>query len=137
MDMSTTVMQTYFTTSYANTPLLFRDLTPSTPAALFAVWIIIFFISVLYRGLAFLKTYLEATYWSPQTTTTSDDSSSNSGDFILKQQKPRYVQPFSLQRDGGRALLAFVTATVGYALMLVVMSFVVVSAFLFIFFGTV
>lgn len=78
----------------------------------------VFLVAIFYRSLGCLRNYLEATHWSPQ----------HRGEDSLMERKGRlkYVQPFSIARDGGRALLAFVTAVLGYALMLVVMSFIVV-----------
>lgn len=100
-----------FTTSYAGIPILFQAIQPTTGAHLFGVWIAIFFIAILYRSLGYLRNHLEATRWSPR-----HEFLGQKGTF----------QPFSIVRDGERALLAFATAILGYILMLVVMSFVVV-----------
>lgn len=104
-----------FTTSYAGVPILFQTLQPTTGAHLFGVWIAIFFIAILYRSLGCLRNHLEATRWSPR----------HPGEHEFLGRKGIF-QPFSIVRDGERALLAFVTAILGYILMLVVMSFVVV-----------
>lgn len=109
-------MPMVFTTSFSGVPILFQTLQPTTGGQLFAVWIAIFATAIFYRSLGCLKNRLEATLWSPRCHYEGG----------LLEQKGRYIQPFSIMRDGGRALLAFVTATLGYALMLVVMSFIVV-----------
>ncbi|RPB16655.1 hypothetical protein P167DRAFT_532204 [Morchella conica CCBAS932] len=111
--MSMSMSMTTFTTTFPTTPLLFPHLLPTTPASLFGIWLLIFSTAILYRGLTFLKARLEATVWA----------ASN------KEHGYTYAQPFSITRDGGRGALELLTAVVGYGLMLVVMSFVVVYFF--------
>lgn len=115
IDSSSASTPMVFTTSYAGFPVLFQTFQPTTKTHLFGFWITIFSIAIFYRSLGCLRNHLEATYWSPRYL----------GEHDLLGQKGRF-QPFSIMRDGGRALLVFVTAILGYTLMLVVMSFVVV-----------
>lgn len=118
IDSSSTSTPMVFTTSYAGFPVLFQTFQPTTTTHLLGIWMAIFSVAIFYRSLGCLRNHLEATYWSPQYL----------GEHDLLGQKGRLqnVQPFSIMRDGGRALLVFVTAILGYTLMLVVMSFVVV-----------
>lgn len=115
---NSTSMAMVFTTSYSGVPVLFRVLQPKTNAQVFGVWSAIFLAAIFYRSLGCLKNHLEATHWSPRF--------HYEGDLLEQKGRSQYIQPFSAVRDGGRALLAFVTATLGYGLMLVVMSFIVV-----------
>lgn len=115
---NSTSMAMVFTTSYSGIPVLFRALQPKTTAQVFGVWVAIFLTAIFYRSLGCLRNHLETTHWSPQFR--------YEGDLLGQKGRSQYIQPFSIVRDGGRALLTFVTATLGYALMLVVMSFIVV-----------
>ncbi|KAH0613526.1 uncharacterized protein H6S33_005412 [Morchella sextelata] len=113
MSSMSSMSMTTFTTTFPTAPLLFPHLLPTTPASLFGIWLLIFSTAILYRGLTFLKTRLEATVWAAS----------------RKEHGYTYAQPFSITRDGGRGALELLTAVVGYGLMLVVMSFVVVYFF--------
>ena len=132
-------MAMFFTTSY-RTPVLFGGLAPANTGAAVGLGLAIFLLAVAYRGLVCLRAHLEATHWAhPRRDRAAfrlfddgggSDSSSGKeklhGDGSGSGGGAALAQPFSLGRDAGRMAMAFVTATVGYALMLIVMSFVVV-----------
>ncbi|KAI5804322.1 Ctr copper transporter family-domain-containing protein [Geopyxis carbonaria] len=110
-----------FVISPLNTPLLFKKIIPTTNGAAFGLWFGIFTVAVLFRGLLFTRFYLETVHWSPALRGGFDELGLKFQRRTLK----GLSQEFSISRDLGRMGIALVTATVGYILMLVVMSFVV------------
>ena len=120
-------MAMFFTTSF-HTPVLFSGLEPNSTAAAVGLGLAIFLLAVTHRGLVWLRAHLETTRWAHPGGSGST-SGSISGKEVLHDDgrgAALLVQPFSMRRDAGRMAMAFVTAIVGYALMLIVMSFVVV-----------
>ena len=120
-------MAMFFTTSF-RTPVLFGGLVPNSTAAAVGLGLAIFLLAVVHRGLVWLRAHLEATRWTHPGGSGSNGGGSSSKEVLHGDGRgaARLVQPFSLRRDAGRMAMAFVTAAVGYALMLIVMSFVVV-----------
>ena len=118
-------MPMFFTTSYGN-PVLFSTVAPTTPVAIFGVWVAIFTLALIYRGLVCARAYVEAVYWSPSASGSS--AASLFEDEVGKGLRGRgrgVVQGFEWKRDLGRGAMGAVTSVLGYGLMLVVMSFVV------------
>ncbi|KAF8545046.1 Ctr copper transporter family-domain-containing protein [Trichophaea hybrida] len=95
-----------FQSEYAGTPILFNALQPRNTGEFVAAVIVIFFLAVLFRCLILLRTFLEARCWG-------SSKADQDG-----------AQEFKFWRDAGRAVLTAVTATVGYAVMLITMTFV-------------
>jgi hypothetical protein len=132
-------MSMTFANSPYSVPVLFSSLQPSTSGQAFGIWVAIFFAAIFYRGLVFFRTYVEAKYWSPPANANvspifgivdgdnGEEGSVEGGKGLGYRRNVVIAQPFSLQRDFGRCVLVFVTAMFAYALMLVAMSFVVVS----------
>ncbi|KAI5858835.1 Ctr copper transporter family-domain-containing protein [Tricharina praecox] len=115
-----------FTTKYT-TPLLFSRLVPTTPSQAVGFGITIFVLAFTYRALVFLRAYLEAVYWSPKPAspapTFGDDVG---GEKSLRQRG--VAQDFDWMRETGRMLLTALTSMIGYVIMLIVMSLVVVNS---------
>jgi len=96
-----------FQSGYAGTPILLTSLEPRNNGEFVAAVVVVFLLAMLFRCIVLLRTHLEARYWGCS--------------------KDEGAQEFSFLRDAGRALLTAITATVGYAVMLITMTFVVVS----------
>ncbi|KAK6458286.1 copper transport protein [Scheffersomyces xylosifermentans] len=63
MDMDMAPMHMYFTTQFKNYPVLFKSLSASTKAQAFGIFLLLFFIAFLNRGLEFVRNYLEQVVW--------------------------------------------------------------------------
>jgi hypothetical protein len=101
-----------FQVPYADTPILFDSVVPSNTGEFIGALIVIFFFAVLLRGLMILRVWLEMRYLSPLNKEAGEDG------------KPK----FNLTTALIRAALTAVTVTLGYAVMLVTMTFVVVTS---------
>lgn len=85
----------------------------------------IFFLALLLRTLLWVRAIFEskwASYWYETFSRHGSDIAGKG-----KQSVSRSVRPFRMQVEVPRMLLVFVTAALGYALMLITMTFVVVS----------
>ncbi|CCE81688.1 Piso0_002351 [Millerozyma farinosa CBS 7064] len=60
-------MHVYLTTNYKDYPVLFRGLHASNGGEAFGIFLLLFFIGVLVRGIEFLRTYLEQVVWKNPT----------------------------------------------------------------------
>ena len=108
MDGQTEASGGVFKIPFKDVPILFEGVEPRSTSEFWGAVIIIFLLSVVLRGLVILRSYLEESYWGP--------AKGKSG-----------VQEFGLMRDLGRAGLTFITALLGYAVMLITMTYVAVS----------
>lgn len=60
-------MHVYLTTNYKDYPVLFRGLHASNGGEAFGIFLLLFFVGVLVRGIEFLRTYLEQVVWKNPT----------------------------------------------------------------------
>jgi len=121
-------MSMVFATNY-KTPVLWPSLAPSSTAQAFGLGVGIFLLAFGYRCLLFLRVYLEDAYWSPKAHAEFPSLSGSLHSSSEKSMRQRGIaQEFKLSRDVGRMLAAGVTSVVGYTLMLIVMTMVVVSS---------
>ena len=100
-----------FQVPYAGTPILFDSVVPRNTGEFVGALIVVFSLAALLRGLMILRVWLEMRYLSPRNKEAGDDGK----------------QKFNLTKALIRAALTAVTVTLGYAVMLVTMTFVVVS----------
>jgi len=56
-------MHMYFTTQFKNYPVLFKLLSATTKAQAFGIFLLLFFVAFLNRGLEFARNYLEQVVW--------------------------------------------------------------------------
>lgn len=56
-------MHMYFTTQYKNYPVLFKELAASNGGQAFGIFVFLFIIAFLVRGIEFAKNYLEQVVW--------------------------------------------------------------------------
>ena len=125
MNMNMGPMTMYFTTNY-KTSLLFYKLKPNSAGAAVGLWLLIFVIAMIYRSSPIMRAYLEYKYWTPKTKSNTG-SISELSDYRDPRNPFTNIQEISITRDIGRFLFRAVEATIGYGLMLVVMTFVLVS----------
>ncbi|KAI5857141.1 Ctr copper transporter family-domain-containing protein [Tricharina praecox] len=102
-----------FQVSYAKMPILFDSVVPRNTGEFIGALVVIFLFSGLLRSLMLLRVWLEQHYWSPSATYNKEAAGQDGR------------QTFNLPRELARAGLTAVTATLGYAVMLVTMTFVV------------
>ncbi|ODV86663.1 hypothetical protein CANARDRAFT_27087 [[Candida] arabinofermentans NRRL YB-2248] len=145
-DMSDMSMNYYLTKNYDNYPVLFKQLTASSAAGAFGIFVFIFFLAFALRGLFFLSAYLEQKVFhnytnsvliqeidncacGPSESDEKEGGSKSSSTFgnsnvaiVLK--KTMFPGLSELGKDAVRLVIAFVAAMFGYALMLATMSFV-------------
>ncbi|CCE82619.1 Piso0_002351 [Millerozyma farinosa CBS 7064] len=60
-------MHLYLTTNYKDYPVLFQGLHASNGGEAFGIFLLLFFVGVLVRGIEFLRTYLEQVVWKNPT----------------------------------------------------------------------
>ena len=65
MDMPM-LMHMWFTTDYKNYPVLFKTLSATNKAQQFGIWLLLFAVCMLSKGLEFLRIYLEVKVWAPE-----------------------------------------------------------------------
>ncbi|CAM9013358.1 unnamed protein product [Wickerhamomyces anomalus] len=147
-------MNTFLTTKYSGYPVVFKNLSAASGGAAFGIFCVLFFTAFAFRGLGFLSAYLEQTVFrDPKKFDLSENEtdhhthhdekdvineSTRSTDMESVLVKKRdaeknrsviakffAVTPSSLYRDFIRVILAFVSAMLGYALMLAAMSFII------------
>lgn len=129
-------MQPYFHTSGGDN-LLFKSWTPSSPGAIAAASVAIFFLAALERLVNGLRGRLEG-YWasnalhrSVEQIAQEDNSSCNKlgrppsshGSAPIPTPRKRTVPPFILAHDLPRGIIFMFQATITYALMLTAMTF--------------
>lgn len=146
MDMSDSMsMHMYFTKAYKDYPVLFSSLTASNGGQAFGIFVLIFFVAFLTKGLEFLKNYLEQRVWNnpnylvPKQTTIvenceCDDVDKAASTDITEGSTPtgtprNLTFANSLVRDVIRLGLCFVVELFGYAMMLVAMTYSLVYFF--------
>lgn len=147
MDMDSSMsMHMYFTKAYADYPVLFSSLKAKNGGQAFGIFVLLFFLSFLTKGLEFLKNYLEQNVWNnpnyliPKQTTIiencecDDDSEKLESPTPIEDThatgRPRNLSLASvLVRDIIRLILCFLPELLGYALMLATMSFTLVYFF--------
>lgn len=66
-DMTMTGMNMYLTTDFMNYPVIFKGLQANTKAKAFGIFMLLFFIAFLLRGIEFLRLYLEQKVWKNPT----------------------------------------------------------------------
>lgn len=136
-------MNMYLTSKFADYPVLFSGLSASNGGQAFGIFVLVFFICFLSKGLEFLKNYLEVRVWNnpnyQQETTIieqceCDEKDLDDGD-IEQQEVQKTIKGSKLPlvkaliRDFIRLLLCFLPELLSWAMMLVAMSFVLVYFF--------
>jgi hypothetical protein len=132
-----------FQSSYDGVPILIDGAVARSSGEFAGAIFAIFFLTILFRGLLYLRSYLEKTRWTPaparvMTRLQEDDSDVElrniDGEEPLKEHQIRpshrrrlRAQPWNWERECGRFALTVVTSALGYAVMLITMTFVVVS----------
>lgn len=151
MDMSHSMdmggsMNMYLTSVYKDYPVLFSTLKASNGGQAFGIFVLVFFVSFLTKGLEFLKNYLEQKVWNnpnyviPQQTTIiencecDDDFDKSDAENAIESKTPtgthtRLSLANVLVRDVIRLCLIFVVELFSYAMMLVAMTFSLVYFF--------
>ncbi|VEU19434.1 DEKNAAC100506 [Brettanomyces naardenensis] len=151
MDMSS--MNEYLTTKYNGYPVLFKTLKASSGGVAFGIFVLIFFTCFAFRGFSFLGAYLEQRVFHNYSNSVivekddcacdpasdSDQKYPGASDSTLPEHVHKSFGTIlrellfpgmnELGKDIIRLLLAFVVAMLGYALMLVAMSFVLLYFF--------
>lgn len=128
----TAMMNMYLTTAYANYPVLFKRLSARDAAQLAGICVLVFVAAFLLKAFEFVKNYLEHKVWLTQSyqvsqTTIIQDCECDEpkkGDVseaTLVQSLPSAV--VAAGRNAVRLVLCFVSETLGYAMMLVAMTF--------------
>lgn len=59
------LMHMWFTGDYKGYPVLFKTLTATNKAQQFGIWLLLFSVCMLSKGLEFLRIYLEVKVWAP------------------------------------------------------------------------
>ena len=110
-------MQMVFTTSYKGDPVLFDRWAPRTLGAFIGALIVIMLSAFCLRALIFTKSYLNAEHWGR--------SMVHHSLIVLREEK---LDPttISLSCRNQRMLLTFVMSLLGYGLMLVAMTYILV-----------
>lgn len=138
-------MNMYLTKAYADYPVLFSGLKASNGGQAFGIFVLIFAVSFLSKGLEFFKNYLEQKVWNnpnyliPQQTTIienceCDDYDKSDAEKVIESQTStgshtRLSLANTLVRDVVRFALIFISELLGYAMMLVAMTFSLVYFF--------
>lgn len=139
-------MHMYFTKAYTDYPVLFSSLKASNGGQAFGIFVLIFVVSFLTKGLEFFKNYLEQRVWNnpnyliPKQETTiieqcgCDDDMDKAGSAdVSEHSTPTGNKNLSLAntlvRDVIRLSLCFVVELLGYAMMLVAMTYTLVYFF--------
>jgi hypothetical protein len=114
-----------FQTDYHDVPILFDGVTAQNDGQFAGAILVIIAIAMVFRALVFWRADLERRRWGAGC------------EFEMKVQERRAkvegvprrctAQPWRWEREMGRLGLTLVTATIGYAIMLITMTFVVVS----------
>lgn len=142
-DSSSMSMNMYLTTAYANYPVLFKQLSADTSGKAFGIFVLMFVVSFLSKGIEFFKNYLEQKVWdnpnyqvATQTTVIEqcdcdeDDKVSLANEGVTASGSHKRASLSTvLFRDLVRILLCFVSELLGYAMMLVAMTFSLVYFF--------
>lgn len=143
MDMS---MHMYFTKAYKDYPVLFSSLSAANGGQAFGIFVLIFFVSFLSKGVEFAKNYLEQKVWNnpnylvPQQTTIiencdcDDDLDKPASADVSEAATPTGTHrnlslANTLVRDVIRLVLCFVIELFSYAMMLVAMTYSLVYFF--------
>lgn len=146
MDMSSMSMHMYFTSAYKDYPVLFSTLYAANGGQAFGIFVLIFIVSFLTKGIEFAKNYLEQKVWNnpnyviPQQTTIiencdcdGDESDKAGSADINEDATPTGHRNISLAntlvRDLIRLSLCFIIELLGYAMMLVAMTYSLVYFF--------
>jgi hypothetical protein len=133
-----------FQNSYDGVPVLIDGAVARSSGEFAGAIFAIFFLTILFRGLLYLRSYLEKTRWAKPAPARAmarlqeDDSDVElrniDGEEPLKehQNMPNHhrrskVQPWNWERECGRFAMTVITSALGYAVMLITMTFVVVS----------
>lgn len=143
--MSSMSMNMYLTSAYKNYPVLFKNLSAANGGQAFGIFVLMFVVSFLTKGFEFLKNYLEQRVWNnpnyvitQQTTIIEqcecDDSdkaqSDDAGEGVTSTGGHSSAPLASvLMRDFVRLILCFIPELLGYAMMLVAMTFSLVYFF--------
>lgn len=132
-------MPMYFSTYYKNRVVLFKNFQANNNGQAFGIFLLIFFVGFLGKGLEFLKNYLEVRVWNNpnyqrQTTVVDecacDDDLDKTRASLEVSQVPRNHSIVNVVvRDIIRISLCFLSEMIGYALMLIAMSFSLVYFF--------
>lgn len=136
MDMAG--MNMAFSTTYNNYPVWFSGLKAASGGAAFGIFVLIFAVAFITRGLIFLSAYLEVkVFHAPNVLVTVEDEAEcgcdDKGEVALVRasvfRQMLWTNATDARNDVVRLVLAFVIAMFGYALMLATMTFVVVYFF--------
>lgn len=143
--MSMSLMNMYLTSNYDNYPVLFKNLSASNGGQAFGIFVLMFVVSFLTKGFEFLKNYLEQRVWNnpnyiiPQQTTIIEECACDDSEKAASEQPVESATPTGrhtslplasvLVRDFVRLILCFIPELLGYAMMLVAMTFSLVYFF--------
>lgn len=131
-------MNMWLTTQYKNYPILFELLSASNGGQAFGIFVLVFVASFLSKGFEFAKNYLEQRVWkNPNYQVTTivencecDDTEKGYSTGGSAHSGPKGLSVFSIMaRDLTRIILCFLSEMLGYAMMLVAMSFSLVYFF--------
>lgn len=139
-------MNTYLTEGFVGYPVVFSGLHAANGGQAFGIFVLLFFVAFFFRGTGFLCAYIEQIVFVPSRLTVDDDTASDekigstcseeeaqTTTEIVKERSTlaKFFQysPHSLYRDFIRLLIVFVSAMLGYGLMLAAMSFVLLYFF--------
>lgn len=142
MDMGSSMapMHMFFTTNFDNYPVLFEHLKATTKAEAFGIFVLLFVVAFLVRGLEFVRNYLEQSVWHNPVYNTchnvdekvapvssccgKGDESDVSADMeVAAPQTSKLPMASRFFRDFIRLILCILPDMFGYALMLVAMTY--------------
>lgn len=144
MHMAGMSMNMFLTRAYKDYPVLFSSLSALNAGQAFGIFLLFFVVSFLSKGIEFFKNYLEQKIWNnpnylvPKPTTViecacDDDlekGANENGEGTTSSGAPRGLpMAKSIVRDVIRLLLCFLLEMLGYAMMLVAMTFSLVYFF--------
>lgn len=135
MDMDMDSMHMYFTTNYKEYPVLFRTLLAANAGQAFGIFLLLFVVAFLVRGIEFARNYLEQRVWKnpsfvechPGAVTPVKSSCCDKDDSSHELEAavpPNHLSLATrLVRDAIRLVLCILPDLFGFALMLAAMTY--------------
>lgn len=144
MDMGMMSMRMYFSTQYRDVPVLFQNMAAKNKGQAFGIFLFLFVIGFLTRGIEFVKNYLEQSVWKNPTYVQCHPgrervgAAQSASDLLGKEMSsdseaevglsaPPSTKGFSMAsllfRDAIRLVLCILPDLFGFALMLAAMSY--------------
>lgn len=135
MNMGDISMNMYFTNNYKEYPLLFQTLKASNGGEAFGLFVLLFFIGFLTKGVEFLRNFLEHRVWhnpdysAELAIARSEKNSSDEEVTHVNSPSPSSSLSAKIIRNSIRLVLCFIPELFSFCLMLAAMSFSLVYFF--------